>query len=144
MNGTAVKRVSTLVFSAIALMIYGTIFYFVLNMERQKCKCTEEPRRDIIKWYSGLSIVFTLVLPFINQKNRMLLMPISALLGMVFMVILFSYSHNLKHKKECECSNTWRREFIFKYSILSMILMVGMIILLLLSPEYFKQLYKSK
>ena len=144
MNSTAVKRVSTLVFSAIALMIYGTIFYFVLNMERQKCKCTEEPRRDIIKWYSLVLIVFVCVMPFMPKKYAAVITPIIALCSLAYFVILFTYTHSLKHKNNCECSNTWRRTFTFIYSILALVLIVLSFIFAVLSQNNLKKLSKSK
>lgn len=122
----------------ISIFIYGTIFYFVLNMEKQKCKCTNEPRRDIIKWYSLASIAAVFLLPLIPIKYGMVLTPIIILCNLAYFVILFTYTHSLKHKKECECSNTWRRTFTFIYSILALV-MIGLLVLSLIFVVYYNR-----
>jgi len=107
----------------ISIIIYGTIFYFVLNMEKKKCKCTEDTRRDIIKWYSLGLIVFTVLSPLIPIKYEMVITTIIGFCSLAYFVVLFTYTHSLKHKKNCECSNTWRRTFTFIYSIIALVIM---------------------
>ena len=107
----------------ISIMVYGTIFYFVLNMEKKKCKCTEDTRRDIIKWYSLGLIVFTVLSPLIPIKYEMVITTIIGFCSLAYLVVLFTYTHSLKHKKDCECSNTWRRTFTFIYSIIALVMM---------------------
>ena len=106
----------------ISIIIYGTIFYFVLNMEKKKCKCTEDTRRDIIKWYSLGLIVFSVLSPLIPIKYAVVITTILVLCDLVYFVVLFTYTHSLKHKKDCECSNTWRRTFTFIYSIIALVM----------------------
>lgn len=120
MYNISVARAIQMLFS---ILIYGTIFYFVLNMEKQNCKCTDELRRDIIKWYSLGLIVFSVLSPLIPIKYVVVITTILGLCNLVYLVVLFTYTHSLKHKKDCECSNTWRRKFTFIYSIIALVLL---------------------
>lgn len=106
----------------ITLLVQGTFLNYVLKLERIKCICSEDNRRDIIKYYSGLLIVMG-VLMIVVPKNLPILkqyvLPLIGLLNIVYLVVVVSYVRNLVNKK-CECSGTWERDVMYAYSLMLM------------------------
>jgi hypothetical protein len=125
-----------------------TISYLIINwidkIEKNKCKCSENYKRDYIKygWYFVIIItIISLIINIINHifKNIIidydLLKLIYSLIFTYIIILTILYIYDLKTKK-CICSESYSREIAFYYSIMELILYLfsisGMIITLYL------------
>lgn len=144
------------------LIVNAILLTFILKLEKEKCECSKNSKRDYIKWFS----VTMLVLALLSMITSMMKVKLPAKLMMVLMLVLFgatiyqayalfTYSHELKglgKGKECECSRDWRRDFMFYYSILYVFLMImgvlfainSMIMVSQLTPKQKKELMLLK
>ena len=51
------------------LFIQGIFLNFVLKLERKQCECSRDVRRDIIKYYSVVLIVFSLLMKVVPKNH---------------------------------------------------------------------------
>ena len=108
------------------LFIQGIFLNFVLKLERKQCECSRDVRRDIIKYYSVVLIVFSLLMKVVPKKSPLLVkyvLPLAGLLNLVYIGVVVSYVHKLVNKK-CECSGTWGRDVMYYYSLLILAVML--------------------
>jgi hypothetical protein len=106
-----------------ALVLNGIILSWVNKLEK-KCECSTDWRRDYIKYFSIVAIIFAFANAFMpNQIKNLPLMLIIGLAGLVNLGSILSYIPGLK-KKQCDCAieNDWRDNFIFWWVITSIIL----------------------
>ncbi len=54
--------------SLVTLAINAAIIYYVLGLEKEKCKCVRDWRHDYIKYYTGVMIVLNLITLFTGAK----------------------------------------------------------------------------
>jgi hypothetical protein len=108
-----------------ALVLNSIILSWVNKLEK-KCECSTDWRRDYIKYFSIVAIIFAFANAFLpNQIKNLPLMLIIGLAGLVNLGSILSYIPGLK-KKQCDCAieNDWRDNFIFWWIITSIILTV--------------------
>lgn len=108
-----------------ALVLNGIILSWVNKLEK-KCKCSADWRRDYIKYFSIVSIIFAFANVFMHSSTQKLpVMMIVGLAGLVNLGSILSYIPDLK-KKQCNCAieDDWRDNFIFWWIITSLILTV--------------------
>jgi hypothetical protein len=106
-----------------ALVLNSIILSWVNKLEK-KCECSTDWRRDYIKYFSIVAIIFAFANAFLpNQIKNLPLMLIIGLAGLVNLGSILSYIPGLK-KKQCDCAieNDWRDNFIFWWIIISLIL----------------------
>jgi len=132
----------------IVLLINILIINYTQKLEKITCKCSEDWRRTFIKVYAIITILVTTVfigLPLLGTvtgcgpslekilKNRAtrLIVNIYALVGIINIVALFTYSQKIVINK-CDCSEAWERTFIYYYSmvVMSVYIFTGAILLL--------------
>ena len=85
------------------LIVNAILLTFILKLEKEKCECSKDSKRDYIKWFS----VTMLVLALLSMITSMMKVKLPAKLMMVLMLVLFgatiyqayalfTYSHELK------------------------------------------------
>ena len=130
--------------------IYSCIFYiimscfiikYIIDLENNKCECSNYWYRDFIKYYTSLLIIL-LVIYILNQKQILNILKNSNLLiflvsiinfiSIIYFAILILYFLKLKNS-DCRCSKNWKRK-IFLYPIL--VFSITMIILLFFMIKY--------
>lgn len=109
----------------LGLVVQSIILSWVNKLER-KCECSADWRRDYIKYFTIAMIIYGVAGAL--APKQILNMPLVAIVGLASIVNLgsiLSYIPNLK-KKGCDCAteNDWRDNFIFWWSLLSVILVV--------------------
>lgn len=117
--------------SVIAIIISMLILEYTLRLERENCECSRDWRRDYIKIFAIITIVFSLLMCFRNFiLPRGLKVPreLGALMYLIITMYMigafvnvyamFSYSQKLMCEKNCVCANTWTRDFIYYYSMI--------------------------
>ena len=106
------------------LVLQGIVLSWINKLER-KCKCSEDWRRDYIKYYSIILIITSLLSAAGFQPKNVPLFVVIGLAGLVNLGSILSYIPDLK-KKQCDCAieNDWRDNFIFWWILISLIFTV--------------------
>ena len=106
------------------LVLQGIVLSWINKLER-KCKCSEDWRRDYIKYYSIILIVTSLLSAAGFHPKIVPLFVVIGLAGLVNLGSILSYIPDLK-KKQCDCAieNDWRDNFIFWWILISLIFTV--------------------
>ena len=111
------------------------ILYYVVDMERNNCHCSESWLRDYIKVVSSIIITFvvvSLVIPSFPEmvtnsvkKNRVLIVPILLwnVVAIVYLGVLLTYYYRLRQHK-CECSEDWKRNMLLYPAVLLVPLLI--------------------
>ena len=138
------------VFMGLISLILNFIFLnYVDKLEKIKCGCSQDWRRDFIKVYSILVIVLICAGFFLDTKkllkNNTILgfLTLVQLAGFIYLYCLYTFSRDLKNGN-CECSETWERKLIYNYSmiiimlyLLTIVMNVG-VVLFVTSPRFEK------
>ena len=111
------------------------ILYYVVDMEKRKCDCSDSWMRDYIKIVSSLIITFMLlmiVIPNLQQKTGMLIMKNKlarllllawVIVGLVYLGVILTYYYRLNKDESCDCSENWKR-YALLYPLVSLFLSV--------------------
>jgi hypothetical protein len=129
------KKGSNVVLSVITLIpvifivFYSYILKYINGLTVKKCECSENWKRDFIKYFSMAAIgviVLLLVLLFINRLASLpkaLITLTNVLRGvyfvafLVFLGVLFSYTRNLSNcETGCKCSEDKMRNIMQYFS----------------------------
>lgn len=105
------------------LVLQGIILSWINKLEKN-CECSADWRREFIKYYSIVLIVYGLAGAAKLQPKNVPVLVILGLAGLVNLGSILSYIPDLK-KKQCNCAieNDWRDNFIFWWSLIGLILM---------------------
>ena len=108
------------------------ILYYVTDMEKRNCDCSDSWLRDYIKIFSSLLITFmvlSLVIPSFPdmlkgaaRKNKLaaLLLVVWNLFSIGYLLVLLTYYYKLNQDPNCDCSVNWKR-YVLLYPILFMV-----------------------
>lgn len=121
----------------INILLILIFFNYVNGLENQNCICSEDWRREFIKYYTGALILRIILFNIINNYKVPILGLIFNtinffinLLGLVYIWSLYTYSRKLI-KESCECSNKKGREIMANYSLVIMSIFLVLLILYL-------------
>lgn len=121
--------------STLIVVCLNYLFYnYVSKLEKSECACSENWKRDFIKYYSLFVLVYigvlmALVFGSIFTKNMLdvkLIGPIAMLiqiLGFVYLYCLYTYSRELIDGN-CECSDMYERKLMYDYTMVIVYLYV--------------------
>lgn len=105
------------------------LLYYVVDMEKRQCNCSDSWLRDYIKIFASLMIVFMvahLAVPNLQDickkvasKNKLfaLLLVVWNLFSMGYLIVLLTYYYKLNQDPNCDCSVNWKR-YVLLYPIL--------------------------
>lgn len=129
-----------LVIGLIGLVLFITTYTYIDKLEKIGCPCAESPYKDFIKKFCIAAIVYFVVIMLIPPETLVRMTgPIGALvlvivtiiftiLFIVFYIVAFKYTGTLMREK-CKCSEDVRREALYYWSIIEIILFSTIIIL---------------
>ena len=104
------------------------ILYYVVDMEKRNCDCSDSWLRDYIKIFSSLLITFMVVsvaVPNLQDiikktalKNKLfaLLLVVWNLFALGYLGVLLTYYYKLNQDPNCDCSVNWKR-YVLLYPI---------------------------
>ena len=124
----------------IVLLVNILIVNYVRKLERVSCDCSQNWKRDYIKYYSLVTVIVTVfialiplflqlanvkynVTKFLSNKFVVLISYLYTLFGIANVYALFTYSQQIVLSR-CDCSHSWERTFMYYYSMLIMSLYV--------------------
>lgn len=118
--------------------VYAYLIWWILKLERIGCKCSESWRRDFIKWWMMIFILFTIVI-FI-QTSMQVKIPLIVSIGLavvltimhlIFITLTWQYTSMLK-KTKCACADGNERFVleVFNYiqiGLVALALVIGIV-----------------
>jgi hypothetical protein len=132
--------IANIIIGLVIIFLFFMTYSYIEKLERIGCPCSEHPYRNFIKGFSVFAIIYFLVTMFIPASAVFKTVgPIGSVLYMAFnfvfviLVILYfylciQYTHHLI-KEKCKCSEDYRREALYYWSIIHMALLVVLILL---------------
>lgn len=109
------------------IFLYYTLFTWVHNLIQQGCECSDLWQRKYV--HNGALLIPILISLFLilvktnsltNNTYAMIIVTIFVTINITYYSILISYINDLK-RLECKCSESWKRDFAFIYSIIVLI-----------------------
>jgi hypothetical protein len=135
----------SIILIAPVIVIYSMTLKWIDKLEKTKCSCSNDYKRDYIKYYLyiylafvGLNILLIILFAiFVNNANAKILklfrpfimikkfiMPFFAIINIIFSIM---YIHKLK-ELDCSCSEDIIREIYYYWNII----MVAIVVIILL------------
>ena len=120
---------------AIAIFVYVSIYLWILELEKKGCQCSKLWHYEYLKYASVVLLVniilfnltrFSMIkgfglLQFYPSKINTIVLSwafLSILFIIPYFAILLDYIVKLKKMQDCKCSEDWKREFGYYYSII--------------------------
>lgn len=128
------------VVNMIGVIAMLVIYTYVDKLEKIDCPCAEHPMRNFIKYYIIFAIIFLLIATFLPAGTiNSILGPVYTMIygivyfvfiiaTFVFFVYVMRYARFLMVNK-CKCSEDFRREAMYVYSII-MVVVYGILVFL--------------
>jgi len=132
-NMDNVQSMAKLIASMIGIILMVVTYTYIQKLEQISCKCSEHPYRNYIKSYIMFAVVFLLFTMFVTPATAtrmfgtgfaIVLTVAELLFGLatfVFLIYALQYVRFLM-KEKCKCSEDLRREVLYVWSILQIIL----------------------
>jgi magnesium-transporting ATPase (P-type) len=124
-----------LIIIVLVLVLHYAMYTWTEELEKTGCECSDLWYRNFIHW---IALVLMIIIPIniviqIYKIKSQLLIPYTFILFVLqisYVAMIFEYITKLK-KLECECSESWKREYGYIGSIVY-ICYFGLILLLLI------------
>lgn len=127
----------------IMMAVNVSMLFWILKMEKINCDCSNDYRRDFLKYILMISIPLSVILSiysaFDNLKVNTIFGTTVGFVGLISFVNIFFaiyYLYQLRNS-DCECSKNIRRDLFFWINLASIIGMVMTIVVLLLGVMFF-------
>ena len=119
--------VITVIISVLVIILHFSMYTWTQELEKQGCDCSDMWHRKVIHW---LALIFLLFIPinimirYFKSDNNIIkiLSSITSLGFITYICIIIDYIRKLK-QLECQCSEDWKREFGYIFSIIQISLM---------------------
>ena len=110
----------------INVLFYAAGLRWILDMEKYQCKCSEDRRRDFMKFYLMGGIAYSLVTILSIFKKELLVFlarhvaPLFFAASIAYSAVALSYFVDIKHK-DCRCSMGPQREIMYWLALFQVI-----------------------
>lgn len=128
----------------IGVILFFTTYTYIDKLEKLGCPCAEHPHRSFIKNFCIWAIIYLIVLMVIPPKTLMnslgniggvvltIIGFVFVIMFIIFFIVSMRYTSYLMREK-CKCSEDVRREALYYWSIIEIILYA----ILLVVPLFF-------
>ena len=104
---TITLLVITVFVSALVIILHYSMYTWTQELEKQGCECSDMWHRNIVHW---LALILLILIPVNNST-------IVGLSFIAYICIVIDYIRKLK-QLECECSEDWKREYGYIFSVI--------------------------
>jgi MFS family permease len=124
----------------VLIALFLTTYVYVDKLEKTGCECSVHPYRNFVKYFPLYAVAYIIVfmfLPFNLFESvfgpagtiiQGLLATLFGIAAIVFFVLAFIYSRWLMTEK-CKCSEDVRREVLYYWSMLTIVLLAVLVVL---------------
>lgn len=120
-----------------------SMLFWILKMEKTNCTCSNDYRRDFLKYILMVSIPMGIILSiysaFDNEKLNTVFGTTVSFIGFISFVNIFFavyYLYQLRNS-DCDCSKDIRRDLFFWINFASIVILIMTIVILLLGVMFF-------
>jgi uncharacterized membrane protein YuzA (DUF378 family) len=136
------EYILVVIWNLILIGLFLTTYAYIDHLEKIGCECATHPYRNFVKWFPLWAVAYIIIFMFLpfnlvesifGSAGAMIHATIVALFGIVaivFFVLAFIYTRWLMMEK-CKCSEDIRRDVIYWWSMLTIILLVAAFVLML-------------
>jgi hypothetical protein len=133
-----INMIALVIMLSISIFIITVLYTWIDSMEKDGCDCSEIWHRDIVKY--GLFVIILLNILVLFSKYYFksfswVLSVIAFILTVSYWAIVLDYTLKLK-ELSCKCSEGWKREFAYIYSIVYMIF-ISLTMLIIMAYIFF-------
>lgn len=132
-------NVASIISKLLGLVLMVVSYAYIQKLENIKCQCSEHPHRKFIKNYLMFAIAWMLINIFvtpsmINKMNNSLAVAyaianfVYGVVTFAFFIVALRYVRFLM-KEKCKCSEDLRREVLYVWSIVEIIIISVLVIL---------------
>lgn len=125
---------NNLLYKLPGIIILSICLMYIVRLKY--CKCSDKKERNYLKYLLILLIGFNLLTCIPNIPNVFIFI-LQLILQVTFLIISIKYIKHLK-KIECTCSEDWKREFMYIYSWISIIIIGVSLIVMSFSLVYIR------
>lgn len=100
---------------------WAFILGWTVKLEKSKCGCSKDWRREYMKYFAAATIAFQFVILAKQPQLMMGLAPIMGLATLVFVGATISYIVD-QRRKQCECSRSNARLVIFVFAVIQAVI----------------------
>jgi len=104
----------------------GSAAAWITSLEKNNCACSKNWRRDFLKWFFLVSILFQLAILFKNQLLIKYLAGPIAVASVAYLYVTLTYIHKLMID-ECDCTDGRHRTIMFWLALGQAFLLAGSI-----------------
>ena len=140
-----VVSIMALIINTFLLVLHYAMYTWTEELEKTGCECSNLWHRNIIHWLAIVLVIIIIIdivilaFTYGKEQNPYMIVYsfITVLMFITYIVIILDYITKLKNL-ECECSESWKREYgyigIIAYiSLLGLILILPLIFLIILA-----------
>lgn len=119
---TITLLVITVIVSALVIILHYSMYTWTQELEKQGCECSDMWHRNIVHWLALILLILipvNIMIQYFKIKN-ILINTYSTIVGLSFIAyicIVIDYIRKLK-QLECECSEDWKREYGYIFSVI--------------------------
>jgi hypothetical protein len=107
-------------------ILFASAAGWIMSLEKQKCECSKNWRRDFLKWFFLASVLFQVAILF---KNKMLIKYLAgpiAVASVAYLYVTLTYIHKLMIDG-CDCTSGRHRTIMFWIALGQAFLLAGSI-----------------
>lgn len=124
----------------IGIILLFTTYMYIDKLEKMGCACADHPYRKFIKGYSIFAIIYLAITMFLPTKAVakalgpagltmfLMLEILYTIATIVFFVLALIYVRYLM-KEKCKCSEDIRRDILYVWSILEIIILSSLVLI---------------
>ena len=137
---TIILNIIGFIIIVLIVFLHYTIYTWTAELEKTGCECSNLWHRNIIHWFALVIIILNVIyylLQFFNIDHRVYYSDNNAglyanfspfvllisIITIIYMGLIYDYITKLK-KLECECSESWKREYGYISNIVYMALYI--------------------
>lgn len=131
---TDISYIASIILGSIGIILLITTYVYIDKLEKIGCSCSVHPYRNFIKNYCLFAVVYIFATMFIPPKALVsaigpigvaiyfIVKVLFTLTTLIFFVLAFIYTRYLMQEK-CKCSEDVRREILYVWSIIQMVIL---------------------
>lgn len=132
--------IAQVIFGFVGIFLLFTTYLYIDKLEKMGCACADHPFRKYIKGYTIFAIVFLGITMFVPKSQLVDILGsvgsaafaiaevVYLVFTVAFFIMAFMYVRYLM-KEKCKCSEDMRRDVLYVWSILEIILLASFFII---------------
>lgn len=106
----------------ISTIFWASVVYWINTLQKKQCECSQDWRRDFIKYYAIAALVVQGLL-LLNQGIPKPALMLLGLASLTFIGVTISYVMS-QRKKQCGCSSGTEESLLFWFAVIQGILVI--------------------